>query len=156
MVKKLKRAKSKSTKKQKAVEQPHPKSSTPGIKISEAILTLCEPLRKRYTDPQRTETIIWLTVMAWNVSLLPDDNQLDLQRSLIKTLPKELDGADVAVLFESFDELIKRKNKLYPDIREYILNHQISFSGDKVTLTVGAVPISEKTEDEGTVEKESI
>jgi len=146
MVKKLKRNKVQRTRKQKVPEQHLSQSATPGIKMSEAILVLCEPLRKRYPDPQRIRTIIWLTVAAWNISLLSEDGQLDVQQNLLKALPNELDGVDVAVLLESIDTLIERKKELYPEIREYILNHEVSFSGDVVTLTVGAAPISEKIE----------
>jgi hypothetical protein len=67
-------------------------------------------------------------------------------KDLIDALPKELEGPDVAVLLETIDELVKRKNHLYPGIREYILNHELSFSDDLVTLTVEAVPIHEKNE----------
>ena len=40
----------------------------PDFKISEAILTLAEPLRMQYREPHRMQAIISIAVMAWNIS----------------------------------------------------------------------------------------
>jgi hypothetical protein len=51
--------------------KPSSKLRNTDIKISEAILHLCEPLRKQYKDNNRIKVIISITVMAWNISLFP-------------------------------------------------------------------------------------
>jgi hypothetical protein len=120
-----------------------PPQTRPAIKISEAILTLAEPLRARYREPHRLQVIIALAVMAWNIALFPDEEHAHLQGMLLESLPPQLSGEDIGVLLSTMDTLIARKRLLYPQVREYILTHQLSFVDDKVTLTVGTAPVPE-------------
>ena len=121
-----------------------PQQTRPAIKISEAILTLAEPLRAHYREPHRMQAIIAITVMAWNIALFPDEEQSHVQGMLLESLPTQLSGEDVGVLLNTIDTLIARKRLLYPQVREYILTHQLSFVDDKVTLSVGTAPVPEK------------
>ena len=111
------------------------------IKISEAILKLSEPLRKQYRESHRLQAIISLTVMAWNISLFSKEQQAHVQGMLLDILPPQLRGEDVAVLLECLYTLIESKNRYYPNVREYILTHTLSYSGDLITLTVGTAPV---------------
>jgi hypothetical protein len=115
----------------------------PAIKISEALLTLAEPLREHYREPHRMQVIIAMTVMAWNIALFPDEEQSHVQGMLLERLPPQLSGEDVGVLLSTMDTLIARKRLLYPQVREYILTHQLSLVDNKVTLTVGTAPVPE-------------
>jgi len=118
-----------------------PQPTRPAIKISEAILTLAEPLRTQYREPHRMQAIIAIAVMAWNIALFPDEEQSHVQGMLLESLPTQLSGEDVGVLLSTIDTLIARKRLLYPQVREYILTHQLSFVDDKVTLSVGTAPV---------------
>ena len=122
---------------------PPPPQTRPAIKISEAILTLAEPLRAHYREPHRLQVIISLAVMAWNIALFPDEEQSHVQEMLLERLPPQLGGEDVGVLLSTIDTLIARKRLLYPQVREYILTHQLSFIDNKVTLSVGTAPVPE-------------
>ena len=123
---------------------PSPQPTRPAIKISEAILTLAEPLRAHYREPHRLQAMISITVMAWNIALFPDEEQSHVQGMLLESLPPQLGGEDVGVLLSTIDTLIARKNLLYPHVREYILTHQLSLVDNRVTLTVGTAPVPEK------------
>jgi hypothetical protein len=120
-----------------------PPQTRPTIKISEAILTLAEPLRVQYRDPQRMQAIIAVAVMAWNIALFPEEEQAHVQGMLLENLPPQLSGEDVGVLLSTMETLIARKRLLYPQVREYILTHQLSFVNNKVTLSVGTTPVPE-------------
>ena len=120
-----------------------PQLTPPAIKISEAILNLAEPLRAHYREPHRMQAIIAVAVMAWNISLFPDEEQSHVQGMLLESLPTQLSGEDVGVLLSTMDTLIARKRLLYPQVREYILSHQLSFVDNKVTLSVGTAPVPE-------------
>ena len=74
----------------------------PAMKISEAILTLAEPLRAQYREPHRMQAIISLAVMAWNISLFPDEEQPHVQGMLLESLPPQLGGEDVGVLLNQW------------------------------------------------------
>ena len=122
---------------------PSPQPTRPAIKISEAILTLAEPLRTQYREPHRMQAIIAIAVMAWNIALFPDEEHAQVQGMLLESLPPQLSGEDVGVLLSTMDTLIARKRLLYPQVREYILTHQLSLVDNKVTLTVGTAPVPE-------------
>ena len=123
---------------------PTPPQTRPAIKISEAILTLAEPLRTQYREPHRIQAIIAIAVMAWNIALFPDEEHAQVQEMLLESLPTQLSGEDVGVLLSTMDTLIARKRLLYPQVREYILTHQLSLVDNRVTLTVGTAPVPEK------------
>ena len=120
-----------------------PQQTRPDIKISEAILTLAEPLRAHYREPHRLQAIISIAVMAWNIALFPEEEQSHVQGMLLESLPTQLSGEDVGVLLQTIDTLIARKTLLYPQVREYILTYQLSLVDDKVTLSVGTAPVPE-------------
>jgi len=115
----------------------------PAIKISEAILTLAEPLLTQYREPHRMQAIIAVAVMAWNIALFPDEEHAQVQGMLLESLPPQLSGEDVGVLLSTIDTLIARKRLLYPNVREYILTHNLSLADNRVTLTVGTAPVPE-------------
>ena len=124
-----------------------PNPTKPGeIKISEAILRMNEPLRNRYQEPHKIQTIIYLSIMAWNLSLFKGEERTELQEKIIEKLPPDFGGEDVAMLFDNVEMLIERKEKEFPDIREYIIDHQVSFSGTSFSLTVSAVPLEERSQ----------
>ena len=120
-----------------------PPQTRPAIKISEAILNISEPLRTQYREPHRMQAIIAVAVMAWNISLFPDEEHAQMRGMLLESLPTQLSGEDVGVLLSTMDTLIARKRLLYPQVREYILTHQLSLVDNKVTLTVGTAPVPE-------------
>ena len=81
--------------------------------------------------------------MAWNISLFPEAEQAHVQGMLLESLPQQFDGEDVGVLLGTMDALIARKNLLYPNVREYILTHNLSLADHTMTLTVGTAPVPE-------------
>jgi hypothetical protein len=89
------------------------------------------------------QAIIAVAAMAWNISLFPDEEHTQVQGMLLERLPTQLSGEDAGVLLSTIDTLITRKRLLYPQIREYILTHQLAFVDNKVTLTVGTAPVPE-------------
>ena len=140
-----KKKKRKNNKRKSSKQDPKP-TQQGGIKISEAILRINEPLRNRYQEPHRIEMIIYLTVMAWNLSLFKGDERTELQEKIVEKFPQDFGGEDVAVLLDNLEMLIERKEERFPDIQEYIMDHQVLFSGNSLTLNVTAVPIKERKE----------
>ena len=124
--------------------KPSSKLRNTDIKISEAILHLCEPLRKQYKDNNRIKVIISITVMAWNISLFPKEEQANAQEILSSPLLNQLKKEEAAVLLENIKTLIDRKNMNYPCVRDFILKHTLSFLGDTITLTVETTEVPEE------------
>ncbi len=64
---------------------------------------------------------------------------------LTDSLPKNIRGEDTGVLFNCIDTLVEQKKVLYPNVNEYIVNYEFSFSGgDEMCLTIGSSPIDGK------------
>ena len=127
------------------ISKPVPAPTPPGeLKISEAVLGLSEPLRTRFKEPNRIEPIIFFTVMAWNISLFKGEKRTELQEQMIEKLPAALGGEDVGMFLDSLEMLIERKEKMFPDVQEYILDYKVSFSETSFSLNVTAVPITER------------
>jgi hypothetical protein len=97
----------------------------------------------QYREPHRMQAIIAVAVMAWNIALFPDEEHAQVQGMLLERLPPQLSGEDVGVLLSTIDTLIARKRLLYPQVREYILTHQLTLINDQVTLSVGTAPVPE-------------
>ena len=60
-----------------------------------------------------------------------------------RAFPHSLAGKTWACYLSTMDTLIARKRLLYPQVREYILTHHLSFVDNRVTLTVGTAPVPE-------------
>jgi hypothetical protein len=114
----------------------------PDIQTSEAILRLGESLINRWRVPQLTQGMITLAAMAWNISLCPKEEQVDVQGIFLDMLPEQLSAKNIASLSEDIDVLIERKNQDYPHMRNYILNYQTLFSGDEITLKLDTATVS--------------
>jgi hypothetical protein len=97
----------------------------------------------QYREPHRMQAIVAIAAMAWNIALFPDEEHAHVQGMLLERLPPQLSGEDVSVLLSTIDTLIARKRLLYPQVREYILTHQLSFVDNRVTLTVSTAPVPE-------------
>jgi len=126
---------------QQKQKKPKQDIEEPSFKISEAILDLCEPYLKKYNNPNQIKGIIHIAITAWNVSLLPESDQVSTLERIIENHPSDLSAEDTATFLKFLDELIVRKNELYPDIREYILKHDVSFENEQVNLGVGSAPV---------------
>ncbi len=134
MAKKRSRKKAEKARKQRAGD----------IIISEALLNISEPLWNRCKEPDYIQSVISVTVMAWNISLFPKKERPHMQGILLESFPEKLSGKDAAELLECIDNLVECKNMLYPDVREYILTKDLSFSGDSFTLFVETAPVPEE------------
>ncbi len=146
MTKKRKRTKPIITRKQKRLrlKPSSHRAAKPEIKISEAILQLCEPLRKKYREPHRTRAIISIAIIYWNFSLFPEEERSGLRDMLLHALPDQFGEEKAAVLLEQTDHLIAQKEKKFGHIREYIVSYQLDLPEGVATLTVVTVPVPEK------------
>jgi hypothetical protein len=71
-----------------------------GVKMSEVILKLADPLLKKYGDDDKLiETIISLTITVWNKLMFPEDEQEKLQNEMIDYMvPKSGDAENIGMI----------------------------------------------------------
>ena len=139
MINKIKKSQQQKPKTMKHVPDQSPK---PEIKVSEAILKLSEPLRNQIRDSHRTRVIISMTVIAWNISLLPEEKQANAQESLIDALPENISAEELSIFMEYIDIMIKQKKEDYPYTNEYIQKYRLSYTGDTIALTVNTTSVT--------------
>ena len=112
-------------------------------KMSAVILQLAEPLLERHgTTAKRAQTIISLAVAGWNKSIFPADKQPAFEKDLIDCfVPKGGEAETVVVAVEVMDFIADRHNKLCPNLQKIIVDYEVTFSGDSLTLNVSSAPI---------------
>jgi hypothetical protein len=116
------------------------------IKMSAVILKLAEPYIKMYWGNEiRVRGIIFLAIMVWNMTFLPQKEQIELQEKLIEdVLPNDCDAQDVAAMLHVFERLQKRQRDLFPNIRTFIMGHDLRLDSENIHLDISSVPLGNK------------
>ena len=116
------------------------------IKMSAVILKLAEPYIKMYWGNEiRVRGIISLSIIVWNMSFLPQKEQSELQEKWIEDfLPKDSDAQDVATMIRVFENLEERQRDLFPNIRTFIMGHDLRLDSENIHLDISSVPLGKK------------
>jgi hypothetical protein len=116
------------------------------IKMSAVILKLAEPYIKMYWGNEiRVRGIIFLAIMVWNMTFLPQKEQIELQEKWIEdVLPNDCDAQDVAAMLHVFERLQKRQRDLFPNIRTFIMEHDLRLDSENIHLDISSVPLGNK------------
>lgn len=85
-----------------------------------------------------------ISIIAWNLSLFPDKDHDEIEKEIIAMLPKEFEANDIVVLIAEVDKIIGQKKKLYPDKNDFILEHDLSITGNQIKLDVKSAPIGKE------------
>jgi len=112
-------------------------------RMSAVILEVAEPLLKRHgKTPERAKAVIMLVVAGWNKALLPPDKQPALEKEIIDHLVPEDGSAEaIAVAVDIMDTAADHREKLFPDLRKIIVDHEVEIAGGRLTLNVTSAPI---------------
>ena len=117
----------------------------PPIKISSAVIKVAEPFLLKYKEKHRIIVLLELAILAWNFSLSEGNDRAEMEDSLIKSMPQEIDAVGIVTIIEIIDELIERKKNLYPDINYLILNQKISMDDNgKLDLDISSHFVNKK------------
>ena len=121
-------------------EMPTPEGEA---KMSAVILQLADPLMKQHgKTAERAEAILMLTIGGWNKSMFPPDKQPLIEKDLIDAfVPKDGSAEAVGVAVEVMDFIAERRQKLFPDLRKIIVDHEVTIGGGRLTLAVSSAPI---------------
>ncbi len=112
-------------------------------RMSAVILEVAEPLLKQQgKTPEQAKAVIMLVVAGWNKVLLPPDNQPALEKEIIDLLVPEDGSAEaIGVAVHIMDTAADRREKLFPDLRKIIVDHEVEIAGGRLTLNVTSAPI---------------
>ena len=113
----------------------------PETKISAAIVALSAPLREKYPRPTQIQTVIALTIAAWNLALTTGDVKNQLESQLRDQRLAKLSADDQNLIFAVVDTIIERKRRDYPGIHELIITDDLSHVEETMRLTVSTAPL---------------
>jgi len=58
-----------------------------GVKLSAALIELCEPFEPENLSTKEFENLIALAAVAWNIAVLPKEERLEKLTAFIETMP---------------------------------------------------------------------
>ena len=131
-----------------------------GIKLSAALIDLCEPFEPQNLSTKEFESLIGLATVAWNIAVLPDDERLEKLAAFVEEIPemreeleneidtvlhddsKDTDFAPATTMLHFIGAMIQRKEELYPNDNRLILEFNVKDSPEGPHLTVSSAPIN--------------
>ena len=117
--------------------------SPDGVKMSEVILKLADPMLKEYGDnDKQIKTIISLTIIEWNRIMFPKDVREKFQDEMIDTLSPSVGEADTVGSILYISELIaERQKKYFPDLKRLIVDYELIVSEGDISLNISSTPV---------------
>ena len=98
-------------------------------KMSDILGEFAEPFFEGANTFEEQQKSIAFAALVWNMSLLPEAERMKpLQESPITKLTPEL--------MPFIEQMIRRKHALFPDVNRFILNYEITDTGDGLHLDV--------------------
>jgi hypothetical protein len=131
-----------------------------GIKLSAALIELCEPFEPQNLSTKEFESLIGLVTVAWNIAVLPAHERLEKLAAFVEEMPemreeleneidtvlhdesKDTDFAPATTMLHFIGAMIQRKDELYPNDNRLILEFNVKDSPEGPHLTVSSAPIN--------------
>ena len=116
------------------------RESPDGVKMSEVILKLADPMLKEYGDnDKQIKTIISLTIIEWNRIMFPKDVQKKFQDEMIDTLSPSVGKTDTVGSILYISKLIaERQKKYFPDLKRLIVDYELIVSEGDISLNISS------------------
>jgi hypothetical protein len=133
-----------------------------GIKLSAALIELCEPFEPENLSTKEFEKLIVLAAVAWNIAVLPTEERLEKLTSFVDEMPEmrqELEHEIDTVLHNDSKDtdffsppatttlhfigaMIQRKDELFPTDNRLIIDFNVKDSPEGPHLTVSSAPLN--------------
>jgi hypothetical protein len=127
-----------------------------GIKLSAALIELCEPFEPEKLSTEEFSNLIGLAAMAWNIAELPKEERLESLTAFIDTIPsmkeelkaeidtvlhddtKDSDFAPATTMLHFIGAMIQRKDELFPNDDRIVVNYNVKDNPEGPYLTVSS------------------
>jgi hypothetical protein len=134
-----------------------------GVKLSEALIELCEPFEPEKLSTKEFENLIGLAAVAWNIAVLPEEERLEKLADFVDTMPlmrdeleceidtvlhadsKDTGVAPATTTLHFIGAMIQRKDNLFPKDNRLVLNYNVKDSPEGPHLTVSSSPLNPLT-----------
>ncbi|MEF8698503.1 MAG: hypothetical protein V5B32_05990 [Candidatus Accumulibacter sp. UW26] len=107
-------------------------------RISYALSRLLRPEVPVGSPLEDYQTVLTIVATAWNLSLLDSEQRSAALKSLIPTR-KGLDESYVRQAREHIEQIIARKQALFPDDKRHVLSWNARLEGDEVRIVAAAI-----------------
>ena len=106
-----------------------------GVKLSEALMNVCDPYDYDDLSLAEYKKLIGMTSVAWNVARLDENKRAEYLFDFVKKMP---DSINILTILRS---LIQRKDELYPNDDRVIVDFDIKETANERHLFVSsAIP----------------
>ena len=138
--------KNKQKKKPRKSISPHVIKKKHDANISEAIVTITNSFIENNLDGEMPdfESLVNLSIIAWNMSLFPETNRETLYGQIVQMLPESFGAQDTAGFVSIIEKIMYEKKKHYPKVNRLIEKHSISTVEGKMKLDVKSIPFGSK------------
>jgi len=127
-----------------------------GVKLSAALIELCEPFEPDILSTKELENLITLAAVAWNIAVLPKEERLERLTAFIETMPnmkveleseidtvlnddsKVTDFAPATTMLHFIGAMIQRKDELFPNDDRIVVNYNVKDNPEGPYLTVSS------------------
>ena len=127
-----------------------------GVKLSAALIELCEPFEPDILSTKQFENLIALAAVAWNIAVLPKEERLERLTAFIETMPnmkeeleseidtvlhddsKNTDFAPATTMLHFIGAMIQRKDELFPNDDRIVVNYNVKDNPEGPYLTVSS------------------
>jgi phage gp29-like protein len=127
-----------------------------GVKLSAALIELCEPFEPDILSTKELENLIALAAVAWNIAVLPKEERLERLTAFIETIPnmkekleseidtvlhddsKNTDFAPATTMLHFIGAMIQRKDELFPNDDRIVVNYNLKDNPEGPYLTVSS------------------
>jgi hypothetical protein len=129
-----------------------------GIKLSAALLELCEPFEPENLSTKELENLVALAAVAWNIAVLPKEERIEKLTAFIDEMPtmrqelenelgkvisddsKDTNLSPAKTTLHFLGSLIQRKDELFPNDKRLIVNFNVKDSPKGPHLSVSSAP----------------
>jgi hypothetical protein len=118
------------------------------VKMSEVLEEFVDPYLDFARTRQQRRKLFEVAVLAWNLTLLPEDSQ---QQMVEKIIEEGITGRDPLARQDTrqiLNEMMERKEQLFADNKRYIVNFNLQDTGQTFHLSVASTLMKQPTEDE--------
>jgi hypothetical protein len=103
------------------------------LSISDAISKIIAPYRNTAHDYEAFNKLVMVACTAWNAAILPADQRESMLADMRKMMPDQQSREDFMAIVK---ELMKRKNKLYPQVDRMIVQFKVTDQGHDFHIAV--------------------
>ncbi len=105
------------------------------VSISDAISKIIAPYRNAAQDYESFHKLVTVACAAWNASILPVAERESMLTDMRKLMPDQQSREDFTAIAK---DLMKRKNRLYPQVNRMIIQFKVTDRGNDFHIAIAS------------------